>query len=53
VNATPEHKTSQRKHRETRAKWRKELEEEEEWTQCVVFVALKMKATFPMHSELM
>jgi hypothetical protein len=30
VNATPEHKTSQRKHHETRAKWRKELEEEEE-----------------------
>jgi hypothetical protein len=31
VNATPEHRTSQRKHRETRAKWQKELEEEEEW----------------------
>ncbi len=53
VNATPEHRTFRRKHRETRAKWRKELEEEEEWTLRTAFVALKMKATFPMRFELM
>jgi hypothetical protein len=39
VNATPEHRTSRRKHRETRAKWLKELEEEEEGTLRVLLVS--------------
>jgi len=39
MNVTPEHRTSRRKHRETRAKWWKELEEEEEWTLRALLLA--------------